>query len=71
MAEKAILDVLGLERFAEQRVGAKIDHARREIITGAPVGVNLLQFLRRERVREFSWVSHGIFSGESVSAFTS
>jgi hypothetical protein len=45
VAEKAILDVLGLERLAEERIGAKIDHAGGKIVASAPVGVHLGEFV--------------------------
>ena len=41
MAEQAILDVLRLERLAQKRIGAQIDHAGGEIVAGAPVGIDL------------------------------
>ena len=40
MAEEAALDVVGLEGFAQEWVGAKVDHAGGEVVAGAPVGVH-------------------------------
>lgn len=58
VAEQSILDVLGLERFAEERVGAKVDHAGGKVVTGAPVGVHFLQFVLREGAEDFGGGSH-------------
>ena len=44
MTKKPILDVLWLQRFAKQRIRAKIDHSCRQIIAGSPVGIDLPQF---------------------------
>jgi hypothetical protein len=49
MAQQAILDVLGLQRFGEQRVIAKIDHSQTEVIAGTPVDFGLAQFFCTER----------------------
>ena len=49
VAKQAALDVFGLQRLAQQRVVAQEDHARCQVIAGAPVGVDLLQFLAGER----------------------
>ncbi len=64
VAEKAILDVLRLERLAEKRVGAKIDHAGGKIVAGAPVGVHLGEFIVRERGKKFGGSSsHDVLQG--------
>jgi hypothetical protein len=47
MTEEAILDVLRLERFAEEGIRAKIDHARRQIIASAPIGIYPAQLFGR------------------------
>jgi hypothetical protein len=47
MTEKAILDVLRLQRFTQKWIRAKINHSYGEIIAGAPVGVNFIQFVGR------------------------
>ena len=49
MSEQAILDVLGLERLFEQRIVPQIDHAEREILAGAPVGIGFSQFVGAQR----------------------
>ncbi len=41
VAKQPILDVLRLERLAQQGIGAEIDHAGRKIIAGSPVGIYL------------------------------
>jgi hypothetical protein len=41
MAEKAIFDVLRLQGFFQKGVVLEIDHAQRQVITGAPIGVYL------------------------------
>jgi len=68
MAKKAIFKVLRLQRLAQQRIGAKIDHARRQIIAGSPVRIDLPQFFRRKRCQDFSCVGHQIFSHHSGSS---
>ena len=46
VAEQARLDVATQQRFAQQRVLEQIDLADREVVGGAPVGVNPLTELR-------------------------
>ena len=41
----------GCERLAQQRIRAQIDHADRQVIARAPVGVDLAQFFGRKRRR--------------------
>ena len=48
VTEQAILDVLGLQRLAQQWIVAQVDHAGGEIVAGAPVGVDAAQFVRSE-----------------------
>ena len=48
MAEEAVLDVVGLEGFAEERVAFQIDHAEGEVFAGAPVGINAAEFVRSQ-----------------------
>ncbi len=43
--EQPGLDVLGPEGLGEQRVGQQVDLARRQVVGGAPVGVQRAQFL--------------------------
>ena len=45
VAEQPRLDVLGAQRFGEQGVGEQIDLADREVVRGAPVGVQGVQFV--------------------------
>ncbi len=40
VTKQAMLDVLDLERLLEQRVVAQVDHADREVVAGAPPGIN-------------------------------
>lgn len=44
VAEQPRFDVLGDERFAEQRIVLEIDLADRQIVGGPPVAVDLLEF---------------------------
>jgi hypothetical protein len=39
MAQKTVLDVLGLERLLQERVVLKIDHAERQVVARSPIGV--------------------------------
>ena len=47
--EQPALHVLGAERLAQERVVPQVDHSEREVVAGAPEGVEPLQLLRRER----------------------
>jgi hypothetical protein len=49
MAQQTILDVLGLQRFGEQRVVAKVDHSQTEIVAGSPVDFGFAQFFCIQR----------------------
>jgi hypothetical protein len=49
MAEQPVLDVLGLERFAQQRIVAQVDHPDRQVVAGAPEGVGPAQFVGIQR----------------------
>jgi hypothetical protein len=44
-----MLEVLRLERLAEQGIGAKINHSGREIIAGLPIGMHVSQLFGRKR----------------------
>src|SRR5215469_4466245 len=44
VAEQTILDMLGLQRFIEQRIVAKVDHSQAKVIAGSPVEFGLAQF---------------------------
>ena len=46
MAQKPVLDVLGLERLLQKGIVLKIDHAERQVVARSPVSVGLLQFRR-------------------------
>jgi hypothetical protein len=48
--QQSILDVLGLQRFIEQRIIAKINHPQAEIIAGSPVEFGVAQFVGTERL---------------------
>jgi hypothetical protein len=43
MAQKPVLDVLGLERLFQKRIILKIDHAERQVVTCSPIGVGPCQ----------------------------
>jgi hypothetical protein len=49
MTEKPIFDLLSLQGFLQEGVVLEIDHAERQVITGAPIGVRLAQFVGAER----------------------
>ena len=49
MAQQARLDVLELQRLAEQRVVLEVEHPQAQVEAGPPVGVDLAQLLRAER----------------------
>ena len=59
MAEQTLLDVLGPQRLAQQRILTQIQHADAQIIAGAPVGVHLAQFVGRERLAGSDFVGSG------------
>ena len=50
MAEQPRLHVLNLQRLAQQRIRIQIDLANGKIVGGTPVGVDLAQFFRSERL---------------------
>jgi hypothetical protein len=45
MPEQSILEVLGAERFPEQRIVAEVDHSGAKVIAGPPVRVDLAEFV--------------------------
>ena len=47
--EQPRLDVLGPQRFAQQRVVEQIDLADREVVRGAPVGVDAVEEISSRR----------------------
>ena len=49
MAEQPLLDVLRLERLAQQRIVLQIDHAERQVVAGSPIGIGFAQFIGIER----------------------
>jgi len=52
MAEQAGLDVFAPERLPQQRVVEQVDLSDRQVVGGAPVGVELVQGLPSERSTE-------------------
>src|SRR5213078_4113183 len=50
VAEQPRLDVLDAQRLAQQRVVEQVDLADREVIRGAPVGVEAGELVARERI---------------------
>src|SRR2546430_6310959 len=54
MTEQAGLNVLELKRFTQERICVEIDLADREIVCGAPVGVNFAQFFGEKRFGRMS-----------------
>jgi hypothetical protein len=49
MSQQAILDVLGTQRFREQRIFTQINHAEAQIIAGTPIDFSLAEFIRAQR----------------------
>jgi hypothetical protein len=45
VAEQPLFDVLQFQRFPQQWICAQIDHPRRQVIAGPPVGVDLVEFI--------------------------
>jgi hypothetical protein len=41
VSEEAVLDVLRLEGFPQQGIVLQIDHAKAQVITSSPVGMDL------------------------------
>ena len=56
----------GFSGFAKQRIVAQVDHARGEVVAGAPVGVDLAQFVGRKPVRN-TWDDTARFSCVHIS----
>jgi hypothetical protein len=48
VAQKALLDVLGFQRLAEQRIASQVNHAGREVRAGPPVRIDVLKFVVRQ-----------------------
>src|SRR6266436_5386286 len=57
--KQPILNVLWPQRLAEEGIRAKIDHARRQIIAGSPIGIHLPYFFERKGRQDFRCDSHG------------
>ena len=51
VAQQALLDVLRLERLAEQGIALQVDHADREVVARPPVRVDLAQLVGGQAVR--------------------
>jgi hypothetical protein len=47
MPEKPILKVLGNQRLSQQGIVAQVDHPGAEIVAGAPVRIDVVQFIGR------------------------
>ena len=45
VAEQPLLDMLHFQRFAQQRICAQVDHPRRQVIAGPPIGVDLAELI--------------------------
>jgi hypothetical protein len=48
VTEQSVLDVLHRQRVLEQRIVPQVDHADREVIRGAPPGVDALELIGAE-----------------------
>jgi hypothetical protein len=51
VSQEALLDVLRLQRLAQERIGAQVDHPGGEVAAGAPEGVHVVQLVGGEAVR--------------------
>src|SRR5437773_8392229 len=51
VAEKTLLDMLDLQRLAQQRIGAQVDHAGGQVIARAPVSMNFAQLFGGKPLR--------------------
>ncbi len=60
VAQQPRLDVLGPQRLPEQRVVHQVDLAHRQVVGGAPVGVDLFQFGLAQRRLLGAGLSHGL-----------
>jgi hypothetical protein len=58
VAEGTLLDVLGLEGLAQQRIVLQIDHACRQVVAGLPPGMHVRQFPVLERRSGSGFVVH-------------
>ena len=45
MPEQSLFDMVNRKRFAQQRIGAQINHAGGQVFAGPPAGVNLAKLL--------------------------
>jgi len=50
VTEQTVLDVLGLQRLAQERVGLKVNHAECEVVAGRPKGVNFPRLFFVQRI---------------------
>src|ERR1700677_1526045 len=50
MPQQAVLDVLRLERLAQKRIVAQVQHAGRKVNASAPVGVHFSDFFGGQRL---------------------
>ena len=64
MTQQAVLDVLGPQGFAQQGVVLQIDHSHRQVVGGAPPGINLIQLFTRQRCN-----CVGLAQGHGADAF--
>src|SRR5688572_16501510 len=51
MSEQPMLDVVCLQRFAQQRVVFQVDHPHRQVVARTPVGVDRGELRVGERLR--------------------
>jgi hypothetical protein len=49
VSEEAVLDVIDLEGIAQERVVPEVDHADRQVIAGAPPGVDTPEVVTGKR----------------------
>src|ERR1039458_3686987 len=67
VSEQPVLDVLGLQWFAQQRVLPQVKHACAKIVTGTPVSVHFPQFVGSQRCK-YDMRGFGL-AGSSGNAF--
>ena len=56
VADDEWLDVRQRQRLAQERVVVEVDLANRQVVGGAPIGIDEMQFARHHRVRASSIV---------------
>jgi hypothetical protein len=69
VAQKPVLDVLGLQRLAQEGVVLQVDHPDRQVVAGAPVGIDLPKLFTRKRVCSGRKLIGGVHIGLLLMSF--